>query len=105
MTKLRLFNKKPLYFRHLLEVQLLEEKRTEELEFCELKLAKAVQQTSQLEAKLQGYNSRKSAVVKNLHSLMETQKQEALRIVSDSSSLATHEAEHTTLQVRQRKSA
>jgi hypothetical protein len=41
MTKLRLFNNKLLYFRHLLEVQLLEEIHTEELEWYKLKLAKA----------------------------------------------------------------
>lgn len=86
-------------------MQLLEEKHTEELQLYKLQLAQAVQQISQLEAKLQGYNSRKSAMVEKLHSLMETQWQEALRIVSGSSPLATHGAEHMRLQVHQRNSA
>jgi len=86
-------------------MQLLEEKHTEELQLYKLQLAQALQQISQLEAKLQGYDSRKSAMVEKLHSLMETQWQEALRIVSGSSPLATHGAEHTRLQVHQRKSA
>lgn len=86
-------------------MQLLEEKHTEELQLYKLQIAEAVQQISQLEAKLQGYNSRKSGMVEKLHSLMETQWQEALRIVNGSSPFATHGAERTILQVHQRKSA
>jgi hypothetical protein len=91
-----------MFFRHQLEMQLVEEKHTEELQLYKLQLAQAVQQISQLEAKLQGYNSKKSAMVEKLHSLMETQWQEALRIVGGSSPLATHRTDYTRLQVHQR---
>jgi predicted nucleic acid-binding Zn-ribbon protein len=84
-------------------MQLLEEKHTEELQLYKLKLAQAELQISQLETKLQGYNSRKSSMVEKLHSLMETQWQEALRIVGESSPVAIHGAEHTRLQVHQKQ--
>lgn len=85
--------------KHQLEMQLLEEKHAEEFQLYKLQLAQAVQQISQLEAKLQGYNSRKSEMVEKLHSVMETQWQEALRIVSGSSPLVTHGAGHKRLQM------
>jgi hypothetical protein len=98
-TDLQLLYSNPIYFRHQLEMQLLEEKHAEEFQLYKLQLAQAVQQISQLEAKLQGYNSRKSEMVEKLHSVMETQWQEALRIVSGSSPLVTHGAGHKRLQV------
>jgi 4-diphosphocytidyl-2C-methyl-D-erythritol kinase len=104
-TKLQLFNKNPIYFRHQLEMQLLEEKHTEELQLYKLQHAQAVQQISQLKNELQKYGSRKSAMVETLHSLLEAHRQETLRVVSGSSPVATHGAEHTRLQVHQTKSA
>jgi hypothetical protein len=89
-------------FRHQLEMQLLEEKHTEELQLCRLQLAKAMQQVSDLEAKLQGYNSRKSEMVDKLQNIMQTQWQEALHIISGNSPLANHGAESVRVQVKQR---
>jgi hypothetical protein len=101
-TNLQVRYSNPIYCRHQLEMQLLEEKHAEELQLYKLQLAQAVQQSSQLEGKLQGYHSRKSEMVEKLHSVMETQWQEALRIVSGSSPLGTQGAEHARLQVYQR---
>lgn len=81
-------------------MQLLEEKHMEELQLYKLQLAQTVQQASHLEAKLQGYNSRKSEMVEKLHSVMETQWQEALRIVSGNSPLVNCGAEYVRLQVK-----
>ena len=80
-----------------MEVQLLEEKHAEELSLYKLQLAQAVQQISQLEAKLQVYNSRKSEIVEKLHSVMETQWQEALRIISGNSPLVNNGTDHSKL--------
>jgi hypothetical protein len=83
-----------------LELQLLEEKHMEELQLYKLQLAQTAQQASHLEAKLQGYNSRKSEMVEKLHSVMETQWKEALRIVSGNSPLVNCEADCMRLQVK-----
>ncbi|XP_023726114.1 uncharacterized protein LOC111874655 isoform X3 [Cryptotermes secundus] len=84
--------------KHQLEMKLLEEKHMEELQLYKLQLAQTVQQASHLEAKLQGYNSRKSEMVEKLHSVMETQWQEALRIVSGNNPLVNCGAEYVRLQ-------
>lgn len=79
---------------------MLEEKHTEELQLYKLQLAQAMQQISQLEAKLQVYSSRKSEIVEKLHDVMETQWQEALRIISGNSPLASNGSDHSRLQVK-----
>ncbi|XP_021939733.1 uncharacterized protein LOC110839654 isoform X2 [Zootermopsis nevadensis] len=84
--------------KHRLEMQLLEEKHVEELQLYKLQLAQAMQQVSDLEAKLQGYNSRKSEMVDKLHCVMETQWQEALRIIIGNSPLANHVADSLIVQ-------
>ncbi|XP_069699894.1 putative leucine-rich repeat-containing protein DDB_G0290503 isoform X2 [Periplaneta americana] len=84
--------------KHQMEVQLLEEKHSEELQLYKLQLAQAMNQITELETKLQGYNSRKSELVEKLHSVMETQWQEALRIISGNSPLVSHNSELLKLQ-------
>jgi len=84
---------KLICFRHQLEVQLLEEKHAEELKLYKLQLAQAVQQVSELEA-------RKSEMVEKLHSVMETQWQEAMHIFDENSPLVNHGAKHVRLQVK-----
>jgi hypothetical protein len=81
-------------------MQLLEEKHMEELQLYKLQLAQAMQQVSDLEAKLQGYNSRKSEMVDKLHSVMEIQWQQALRIITGNSPLANHGADSVKIQVK-----
>lgn len=99
-AKLYLRSNKLIDFRHRLEMQLLEEKHVEELQLYKLQLAQAMQQVSDLEAKLQGYNSRKSEMVDKLHCVMETQWQEALRIIIGNSPLANHVADSLIVQVK-----
>ncbi|KAJ9584802.1 hypothetical protein L9F63_020856, partial [Diploptera punctata] len=84
--------------KHQLEVQLLEEKHAEELHLYKFQLGQAMQQISQLETKLQVYNSRKSEIVEKLHNVMETQWQEALRIISGNSPLVNNGSDHNKLQ-------
>jgi hypothetical protein len=65
-AKLQLFYKKLTNFRH----QLLEKKHMEQLQLQKLQLAQAIQQVSDLGAKLQGYNYRKNKMVDKVHSVM-----------------------------------
>lgn len=69
-------------FRHKLEINLLEEKHKEEKRLCELQLAEALQKSSFLEAQLNSQRATKSQLAEQLHSVMQKQWQQALRIIS-----------------------
>ncbi|GLH04311.1 Uncharacterized protein GBIM_10041 [Gryllus bimaculatus] len=85
--------------KNLLEVKLLEEKHREELHLCNLQVAHATQKINQLQDQLQTYSNRKVEIVEKLHTVMETQWQEALRIISGNSPLTQsfQEQQHEVL--------
>lgn len=68
--------------RHQLEINLLEEKHKEEKRLYELQLAQVVQKTTMLEAQLNSQQANKNQLVEQLHSVMQRQWQQALRIIS-----------------------
>ena len=71
-----------LYFRHQLEINLLEEKQKEEKRLIEIKLAQALQRSSMLESQLNSYRKIKNQLVEQIHAMMQKQWQEALAIIS-----------------------
>ncbi|XP_033347106.1 thyroid receptor-interacting protein 11-like isoform X2 [Bombus vosnesenskii] len=73
---------KDIIDKHKLEINLLEEKHKEEKRLCELQLAEALQKSSFLEAQLNSQRATKSQLAEQLHSVMQKQWQQALRIIS-----------------------
>ncbi|XP_051173565.1 interaptin isoform X3 [Leptopilina boulardi] len=68
--------------KHQLEVKLLEEKHKEEKRLCEIQLAQAVQKSCMLESQLNTQRTSKNHLAEQLHSVMQNQWQQALRIIS-----------------------
>lgn len=66
-------------------MRLLEEKHNEEIQLYQLQLTKANQELSKLQTQLQQHRANKSEIIEKLHSVMETQWKEALRIVGGNS--------------------
>ncbi|XP_043482803.1 LOW QUALITY PROTEIN: interaptin [Leptopilina heterotoma] len=68
--------------KHQLEVKLLEEKHKEEKRLCEIQLAQVVQKSAMLESQLNTQRASKNHLAEQLHSVMQNQWQQALRIIS-----------------------
>ncbi|KAG7211676.1 hypothetical protein KM043_010926 [Ampulex compressa] len=68
--------------KHRLEINLLEEKHKEEKRLCELQLAQVEQKSSMLETQLNSQRTTKSQLAEQLHSVMQKQWQQALKIIS-----------------------
>lgn len=73
------------FFRHRLEINLIEEKHKEEKRLYELQLAQALQRSSMLEMHLNSQRATKSQLAEQLHSVMQKQWQQALHIISGKS--------------------
>lgn len=71
-----------VFFRHRLEINLLEEKHKEEKRLYELQLAQALQRSSILETHLNSQRATKSQLAEQLHSVMQKHWQQALNIIS-----------------------
>ena len=65
-----------------MEINLLEEKHKEEKRLCEIQLAQAMQKSSMLETQLNTQKTSKNQLAEQLHSVMQNQWQQALRIIS-----------------------
>lgn len=63
-------------------MKLLEEKHKEELQLYELKLVQASHHINKMQTKLKSDKSRKGELAEQLHGVMETQWQQALRIIN-----------------------
>ncbi|XP_033334310.2 centriole duplication and spindle assembly protein centrobin [Megalopta genalis] len=68
--------------KHQLEINLLEEKHKEEIRLCELQLAQTLQKSAILETQLNSQRATKSQLAEQLHSVMQKQWQQALKIIS-----------------------
>lgn len=78
-----------LYYRHKLEVSLLEQKHAEELRLMQLQLTKASRQIQELETRLAAHEKRSSKIAERLHGVMENQWREALNIISSPNEVCT----------------
>lgn len=87
-----------LIYRHRLEVQLIEEKHKEEVRLYELQFAHMKEQISLLQNKLESYNAKRVNIAQELHTVMETQWREALRIINNGKSPAPGTPQSTELQ-------
>ncbi|CAG9135595.1 unnamed protein product [Plutella xylostella] len=70
---------------HKLEINVLEEKHKEEIKLYRLQLAQASEKISLLESKLDSYRRRRGQIANELHSVMEAQWRQALRILTHAS--------------------
>ncbi|XP_066591174.1 uncharacterized protein [Prorops nasuta] len=68
--------------KHQLEINLLEEKHREEKRLHEIQLAQALQKSNLLESQLNTQRATKSQLAEQLHSVMQQQWQQALKIIS-----------------------
>ncbi|XP_077286117.1 centriole duplication and spindle assembly protein centrobin [Arctopsyche grandis] len=76
--------------RHQLEVNILEEKHREEIKFHKVQLNKSKQTIQLLQDKLTSYKSKRGEMAAQLHSVMENQWQEALKILTNESVNVPH---------------
>lgn len=60
----------------------MEEKHKEEKRLCEIQLAQGMQKCAMLEAQLNTQKTSKNQLAEQLHSVMQSQWQQALRIIS-----------------------
>lgn len=72
----------PHYHRHVVEINILEEKHKEEVELWRIQLAQCEEKMTALQLKLQHHTSHKNEIAQKLHSVMETQWLEALKIIT-----------------------
>ena len=71
-----------IYFRHKLEVSLLEEKLKEEKRLHDIKLAQVSQKLALLEVQLNNHQINKNQLAEQLYSMMQKQWQKALKIIA-----------------------
>lgn len=69
----------------MVEINLLEEKHKEEIELWKIQVAQCEEKMRELQRKLEQYSSHKTEIAQKLHSVMETQWQEALKIITSTS--------------------
>lgn len=74
------------FFRNEQELSLLIEKQTEEINLYRIQLANASKTINHLQEKLNRHQSRRADIAEKLHTVMETQWQKALEIISSPSS-------------------
>ncbi|GBP40284.1 hypothetical protein EVAR_83974_1 [Eumeta japonica] len=67
---------------HKLEINLLEEKQKEEIKLYRLQLAQSSEKISLLESKLESYRRRRGEIAAQLHGVMQSQWQQALKILT-----------------------
>ncbi|GLV44209.1 Centrobin [Carabus blaptoides fortunei] len=84
--------------KHRLEVQLIEEKHKEEVRLYELQFAHMKEQISLLQNKLESQHAKRVNIAQELHTVMETQWREALRIIDSGKSPAPGTPQSTELQ-------
>lgn len=70
--------------KHIIEIKLMEEKHKEEIELWKIKVCRADEKVVELQKKLDHYSSHKTEIVQKLQNVMETQWQEALKIITAS---------------------
>lgn len=70
-------------FRHDMEVNLLEEKHTEEIKLYQLRLSQLQQQVDNLHYKFQQQQESRTNIAQKLHRVMEAQWLEALKIINN----------------------
>lgn len=71
--------------KHVVEVNLLEEKHKEELELWKASTHRAEEAIAEMQKKLDQYTAQKTEIADKLHTVMEAQWQEALKIITASS--------------------
>lgn len=72
----------PFYCRHQLEINLVEEKHKEEKRLGELQRAQMVQKCAILEAQLNSQQTNKNQLAEQLHSLMQSHWEQAVRVIT-----------------------
>lgn len=75
-----------IYFRHKLEINLIEEKHKEEIRLYDLQFNQMKQQIHLLQSKLEHYHNRQSNIAQELHHVMEAQWLQAIKIINNNNS-------------------